>query len=240
MERVFLDIDIGSAQQYAIELEEHNRVVNFLALGNAQYGLSPNIQALDEGQRETLLELYASDPSWSAKGPPRIDPPTPLRAGRLVIELHAKQAPKAVENFVALCTGEKGVSKASKKALHFKGSRFHRIVKDFVCQGGDFTRGDGSGGESIYGRKFKDERDGLKLQHQAMGTLSMANSGKDSNSSQFFFTLAENLTKLNGKHVVFGQVVEGLEILRRINDEAASADGTPRVDVIIADCGKLD
>lgn len=204
----------------------------------AQYGLPTNLQELDEGQRETLAELYAADPSWTANGPMRAAAPTPLRAGRIVIELYADKAPKAVENFLALCTGEKGISKASKKPLHFKGSRFHRIVKDFVCQGGDFTRGDGSGGESIYGRKFKDEKDGLKLLHKAVGTLSMANSGKDSNSSQFFFTLADNLTKLNGKHVVFGQVVEGVDILHRINREAASADGSPKVDVVIADCGQ--
>lgn len=221
-----------------MEVEEYQRAAQFLAAVGAQYGLPTNLQELDEGQRETLAELYAADPSWTANGPMRAAAPTPLRAGRIVIELYADKAPKAVENFLALCTGEKGISKASKKPLHFKGSRFHRIVKDFVCQGGDFTRGDGSGGESIYGRKFKDEKDGLKLLHKAVGTLSMANSGKDSNSSQFFFTLADNLTKLNGKHVVFGQVVEGVDILHRINREAASADGSPKVDVVIADCGQ--
>lgn len=233
-----MDVDIGSAQQHAVEVEEYQRAAQFLAAVGAQYGLPTNLQELDEGQRETLAELYAADPSWTANGPMRAAAPTPLRAGRIVIELYADKAPKAVENFLALCTGEKGISKASKKPLHFKGSRFHRIVKDFVCQGGDFTRGDGSGGESIYGRKFKDEKDGLKLLHKAVGTLSMANSGKDSNSSQFFFTLADNLTKLNGKHVVFGQVVEGVDILHRINREAASADGSPKVDVVIADCGQ--
>jgi len=238
MQRAFVDVDIGSAQQHAVEVEEYQRAAQFLAAVGAQYGLPTNLQELDEGQRETLAELYAADPSWTAKGPMRAAAPTPLRAGRIVIELYADKAPKAVENFLALCTGEKGISKASKKPLHFKGSRFHRIVKDFVCQGGDFTRGDGSGGESIYGRKFKDEKDGLKLLHKAVGTLSMANSGKDSNSSQFFFTLADNLTKLNGKHVVFGQVVEGVDILHRINQEAASADGSPKVDVVIADCGQ--
>jgi len=238
MQRAFVDVDIGSAQQHAVEVEEYQRAAQFLAAVGAQYGLPTNLQELDEGQRETLAELYAADPSWTAKGPMRAAPPTPLRAGRIVIELYADKAPKAVENFLALCTGEKGISKASKKPLHFQGSRFHRIVKDFVCQGGDFTRGDGSGGESIYGRKFKDEKDGLKLLHKAVGTLSMANSGKDSNSSQFFFTLADNLTKLNGKHVVFGQVVEGVDILHRINQEAASADGSPKVDVVIADCGQ--
>ncbi|ELR19094.1 peptidylprolyl cis-trans isomerase, cyclophilin-type domain containing protein [Acanthamoeba castellanii str. Neff] len=238
MQRAFVDVDIGSAQQHAVEVEEYQRAAQFLAAVGAQYGLPTNLQELDEGQRETLAELYAADPSWTANGPMRAAAPTPLRAGRIVIELYADKAPKAVENFLALCTGEKGISKASKKPLHFKGSRFHRIVKDFVCQGGDFTRGDGSGGESIYGRKFKDEKDGLKLLHKAVGTLSMANSGKDSNSSQFFFTLADNLTKLNGKHVVFGQVVEGVDILHRINREAASADGSPKVDVVIADCGQ--
>jgi peptidylprolyl isomerase len=123
--------------------------------------------------------------------------------------------------------------------------QFHRIVKDFVCQGGDYTRGDGSGGESIWGRKFKDEKEGLKLGHDTIGVLSMANSGaKNSNSSQFFFTLVDDCRRLDGKHVVFGKVVdddggEGVQILRRINEEAASADGTPRVEVRIADCGTL-
>lgn len=97
----------------------------------------------------------------------RVEPPKSIRAGRVIIELNATESPTAVENFVALCTGEKGRSKSgSNKNLHYLGCRFHRIVKGFVCQGGDFTRGDGSGGESIWGKKFKDDRGGLKLTHE--------------------------------------------------------------------------
>jgi cyclophilin family peptidyl-prolyl cis-trans isomerase len=120
------------------------------------------------------------DPSMNNQ-PFRVEPPPPIRAGRIKIELHNDQVPKTAENFRCLCTGEKGVSKETKKPYHFKGTffpflfneigtQFHRIVKDFMCQGGDFTRGDGSGGESIYGKTFNDEKNGLKLTHNAIGT----------------------------------------------------------------------
>lgn len=108
--------------------------------------------------------------------------------------------------------------------LHYKGVRFHRIVKDFVCQGGDVTHENGSGGESIYGKKFKDEQKGLKTKHTKAGMLGMCNSGKNSNTSQFYFTFSAQ-PKLDGKHVVFGQVVEGLEVLERVNAEAATKVG---------------
>ena len=153
----------------------------------------------------------------------------------MVVELEACTK-KTSENFRCLVTGEKGVGKASKKALHFKGTRLHRLVKGFVAQGGDVVKGDGSGGESIYGMKFNDEKPGLKLKHDAPGVLSMANSGKNSNSSQFFLTLAP-APQLDGKHVVFGRCVEGLDVLARIDREAASETGVPRVPVTIADCG---
>ena len=106
------------------------------------------------------------------EGEIRVAPPTPIRAGRLVIELFGQESPEAVENFVCLCTGEKGRSKTgSNKNLHFLGCKFHRIIKGFMCQGGDFTRGDGSGGESIWGKKFKDDRGGLKIVHNQVKRL---------------------------------------------------------------------
>lgn len=142
-------------------------------------------------------------------------PPKPVLAGRVVIELDAKAAPKAAENFRCLITGEKGKGKASGKPLHYRGVRFHRIVTGFVCQGGDVARGDGSGGDSIYGKPFNDERGGLQGRHDAKGVLSMANSGKNSNTSQFYITLAP-APQLDGKHVVFGRVIEGIDVIDRI------------------------
>ncbi|GBF90618.1 hypothetical protein Rsub_03190 [Raphidocelis subcapitata] len=239
VERVFLDIDIGDAAAHAEQTAAHERAAAYLAaVGAPQLGLPDSLAALDDDGAALLLDSYEADKAWSAKGPARAAAPFRLRAGRVVCELFEKDAPKTTENFRCLCTGEKGLGKASKKPLHLKGTRFHRVVAGFCCQGGDVVRGDGSGGDSIYGGKFNDEKGGLLKKHDAAGVLSMANSGKNSNTSQFFFTLAP-APQCDGKHVVFGRVVEGLDILERINAEAASADGTPRVDVAIADCGVL-
>ncbi|GFH24060.1 peptidyl-prolyl cis-trans isomerase, partial [Haematococcus lacustris] len=112
----------------------------------------------------------------------------------------------------------------------------HRIVKSFCAQEGDIVRGDGSGGDSIYGGAFNDEKKGLGMKHDRLGVVAMANSGKNSNTSQFFITLGP-APQCDGKHVVFGMVVEGMEVLHRLNEEAASEDGTPRVVVTVADCG---
>lgn len=155
-------------------------------------------------------------------------------AGRVVFELFADVVPKTAENFRALCTGEKGVGKSG-KALHFKGSGFHRIIPDFMCQGGDFTRGNGTGGESIYGEKFADEN--FQLKHTGPGILSMANAGPNTNGSQFFICTAQT-TWLDGKHVVFGKVVEGLDIVRQM-EATGSAGGRTSKAVEISDSGEL-
>ena len=135
-------------------------------------------------------------------------------AQRLEIELFANHVPKTAENFRALCTGEKGMGKCG-KPLHYKGSISHRLIKDFMLQAGDFQNANGTGGESIYGSKFEDES--FILKHLGLGYLSMANSGPGTNGSQFFITFKPT-SWLDGKHVVFGKVVNGLDYLRTLEN----------------------
>lgn len=154
-------------------------------------------------------------------------------AGRITFEL-ATQTPNTAENFRALCTGEKGMGRSG-KPLHFRGCVFHRIIPQFMIQGGDFTRGDGTGGESIYGEKFRDEN--FTLRHTEPGMLSMANAGPNTNGSQFFITTVP-CPWLDGKHVVFGKVVDGLNVVRAMEAEG-SQNGRTRRPVVISNCGQL-
>jgi cyclophilin family peptidyl-prolyl cis-trans isomerase len=155
--------------------------------------------------------------------------------GRIIIELFSDFAPRTAENFRALCTGERGVG-ASGKPLWYKGSIFHRCIKDFMIQGGDFTHFNGMGGESIYGRTFPDEK--FILRHTE-GLLSMANSGPNTNGSQFFIICGKQLPWLDGKHVVFGRVLEGMDIVHSIEHTHTDKNDKPFATAMIMNCGQL-
>ncbi|KAG6333329.1 hypothetical protein ID866_5762 [Astraeus odoratus] len=163
-------------------------------------------------------------------------------AGRVIFELFAEYAPKTTENFRALCTGEKGLSAISQRPLYYKNSIIHRSISDFMIQGGDFTKRNGTGGESIYGGTFPDED--LSRPLDAEGLLCMANRGPDTNGSQFFITLREcpHLNgNVKGKHVVFGRVIKGYEeVVKKLAEVPADEKDRPRVPIVIVNCGELE
>lgn len=157
------------------------------------------------------------------------------RVGRIVLELFADIVPKTAENFRALCTGEKGIGPTTGKPLHFKGCPFHRIIKKFMIQGGDFSNQNGTGGESIYGEKFEDEN--FYYKHDQEGLLSMANAGCNTNGSQFFITTVPT-PHLDGKHVVFGQVIKGMGVARILENVEVKGEKPAKL-CVIAECGEL-
>jgi len=232
----YLDIYIGHREEYDKEEERYEKTGEVVKKSATIYGFPEEPEKLSTEQQEILKEVNKSFELLFAK-------PKPLLAGRLTFELDpANGLSKTVKNFVGLCTGERGVCKnARDKKLHYLGCPIHRIVSGFVAQGGDVTRGDGSGGESIYGGKFNDDKTGLKAKFKK-GSLAMANSGKNTNSSQFFVVLTDDetkLAKLDGKYVLFGQLRGGWEALDALDTIGGGTDGKPAQPAWVGGCGIL-
>lgn len=179
---------------------------------------------------EQSQEATGEEGTVKKKGNPRVFLDITIgghHTGRVTIELRHDVVPMTVENFRSLCTHEKGFG--------YRGSIFHRVIPQFMLQGGDFTKHDGTGGKSIYGQKFVDEN--FVLKHTGAGVLSMANSGPNTNGSQFFIT-TEKTDWLDGKHVVFGHVIDGLDVVRKV-EATGSKGGKTSKKVVIEDCGEL-
>lgn len=229
--------------QLALTLDAENKAVS-LEIAKAKKAISDANKKAKQtyGNMFSKISVYDDRPGVVIPGS---DPSNPRvyfditvggeSVGRIVMVLYMDTTPKTATNFLRLCTGDSGKTASTGEALHYKGCSFHRVIKGFMIQGGDFTRGDGTGGESIYGAKFEDEN--FKAKHTEGGLLSMANAGPGTNGSQFFIT-SDATPHLDNKHVVFGRVVEGFEtVFRAIENIKCLPGDKPEVPVIIADCG---
>ncbi|KAJ3724152.1 cyclophilin-like domain-containing protein [Lentinula guzmanii] len=244
----YLDVYAGDTTKHEKEIEEYNLARSLISTHGTVFNLPALPELLSDEQREILQDLNKSSDHASL----RFDPPTPLLLGRIIFDLDPSPGlNKTRQNFLSLCTGDRGLCKsAPNKKLHYLGCPIHRVVKGFVAQGGDVTRSDGSGGESIYGPKFPSEKAGLQVLPQR-GSLAMANSGGKSpnNTSQFFIVLSSDVgvhSKLKGKYVVFGKIRvgdrEGEQVLENLNELGVSGKATdekPLVPVWIGGCGAL-
>jgi peptidylprolyl isomerase len=236
MSSVFLEFAIDPTS-HAAELARYRSTQELFAKVQSQAGLSgKSLGELSDDEQQVVSDLRCVVPAFETLELVFVEPRQ--RGGRVTFELLDKASPKAVENFVGLVRGDKVLRD---KRLAYAGSRIHRVAPGFVIQGGDFVKGDGSSGLSVFakGDSFNDDRGGLALKH-VRGTLSMANSGKkNTNTSQFFVCLAD-APKLDGQHVVFGKVIDGMAIIDDIASLAVdNKDGPPGVEVTIAACGVL-
>jgi peptidylprolyl isomerase len=234
--------------RYAQFLRDRQKLDEAVTILNRIIDKYPKLLATIEA-RKLLKEIsdakaMQKDPSQKFHNPIPTNPVVFLEitigaevVGRVEIELFSDTCPKTAENFRALCTGEKGPGETG-KPLHYKGSLFHRVIPGFMCQGGDFTHGNGKGGESIYGKTFADETFAGKAgKHFGLGTVSMANAGPNSNGSQFFVCTGAT-PWLDGKHVVFGQVIKGKDVITKI-DAVGTDEGRTTKKVVISDCGEV-
>ncbi|KAL7579309.1 hypothetical protein ACA910_013992 [Epithemia clementina (nom. ined.)] len=261
----YLDLDIDDHRSnFAL-------TAAFVNATDTRYGLSsPDLLNLGGSELARLPDLMRSDHEWSSKLASSsttivTKAPEPPSGNRLIVQLDWETAPLACENFATLCANGGGdrsfvdqhVAAGAKKTivppapigesgkpLTYRGSSIHRVVPGFVMQGGDFVFGNGTGGECVFDKKksFKDERAGLLKKHNQRGLLSMGNSGKNSNTSQFFFTFGHALPQCDGKHVIFGKLVSGMDLLDFIEQQqqqqgGGDNDGTPSQSIVITDCG---